>query len=1049
MAENVTTKFKVDISDLKQGISDANKQIKLANAEFKNATANMDDWAKSADGLSAKIKQQSSIVEQEQKKLDLLKQELARLNAAQESGQKVIDDLNAKYAESVKVYGESSAEAKEYAKQLAEAEAAQARNASAAEDLELKILNQDTALKIAEHSLSGYESSLNDLVSGSDTAAGATDDLTGSVDKTDSALTDTVSGGLNSFSVALGNLCSKVIETAIAKLGELADAVKESYLEFDSGRDNVIKATGATGEAAQELTKSYANVARKVVGDFDTIGGALGEVNTRFAYTGQELEDTTAAFLKFADITGMDATAAVRSVNRAMQNAGIPLENYQELLDQLAVAGQASGISVSTLSESLTKNGASMRQLGFNTEETIALLSQFELAGVNGETALAGLKTAVKNWGKEGKDANAEFHKAIDTIKTAPTDIAATEAAFETFGSKAGAELVEAIRSGRFAYDELLATIAESNGTVESTFDATQNASDRAALAIQNVRATAAEMANNFITKYEPQIQSAIQKIIDIIQEYAPKIESGIDWLTEHLPEVEAGVIAIAVAFASWKIASVITAVTTALAGMSAAEVVAAAKTWLLNAAMAANPIGLVVAAIAGLVTAFIVLWNKSEKFRNFWIGLWETIKKTAEKVWKTISKVFTDAYTKVTKTWNAAKSFFENIGKAVKAVFTAVRDWIINTASKAWKTVTSTFSGAANWFNNTVFKPIMKFFEPVIKFYKTAFEVIAQVAEGCWKAIKAVWSAVAGWFSNNVIDPLTKKFKDYWNGIKQAAEITWSGIKAIWSVVSTWFNNTVIQPVKSVFSDMWTGVKSAAETAWNGVKSVWSAVAGWFNSTIIAPVKDYFSTMWENVKSGASAAWDGITSVFGHVTDWFKDKFSKAWQAVKDVFSTGGAVFDGIKEGITAAFKNVVNAIIRGINKVISIPFNAINNTLDKLRNIDILGNKPFENVISRFDVPEIPQLEQGGILKRGQVGLLEGNGAEAVIPIERNTEGLKKIAGILAEDMKKSVATVNTGGQTVTNYNFNQTNNSPKALSRYDIYRQTRNLINAAKGV
>ena len=569
------------------------------------------------------------------------------------------------------------------------------------------------------------------------------------------------------------------------------------------------------------------------------------------------------------------------------------------------------------------------------------------------------------------------------------------------------------------------------------------------ALAMQNVKATAAEIANDFIVKYEPQIQSAIQKIIDIIQEYAPKIENGIDWLEANLPEIESLVIAIAAAFATWKFVSVITAVTAALAGMSAAEVLAAAKMWLLNAAMAANPIGLVVAAIVGLVTAFVLLWNKSEKFRNFWIGLWDVIKKTAEKVWKTITKVFTEAYTKVTKTWKVAKAFFDTLGKAVKAVFTAIRDWIINTTSKAWNTVKSTFSGAANWFNNTVFKPIMKFFEPVIKFFKTSFEVIAQVAEGCWKAIKLVWQAVADWFSKNVIDPLTKKFTDYWNAIKQASELAWNGIKAIWAVVSTWFDNTVIQPVKKVFSDMWSGVKSAAETAINGIKAVWSAVSGWFNTNIIAPVKDYFSTMWEGVKSGAAAAWDGITSVFGHVTDWFKDKFSKAWQAVKDVFSTGGAVFDGIKEGITAAFKNVVNAIIRGINKVISIPFNAINNTLDKLRNINILGNKPFENVISRFDVPQIPELERGGILKRGQVGLLEGNGAEAVIPLERNTEGLKKIAGILAEDMKQSVAMLNTGGQTVTNYNFNQTNNSPKALSRYDIYRQTRNLINAAKGV
>ena len=55
MANDVTTKFKVDISDLKKNISAANQQIKLAEAEFKNATVGMDDWAKSADGLSAAI----------------------------------------------------------------------------------------------------------------------------------------------------------------------------------------------------------------------------------------------------------------------------------------------------------------------------------------------------------------------------------------------------------------------------------------------------------------------------------------------------------------------------------------------------------------------------------------------------------------------------------------------------------------------------------------------------------------------------------------------------------------------------------------------------------------------------------------------------------------------------------------------------------------------------------------------------------------------------------------------------------------------------------
>ena len=92
--ENYTAKFRIDVSDLKKGIEEANKQIKLANAEFRNATAGMDDWGKSADGLSAKIKQQESIIEAEKKKLDLLKEQLARVNAAQEDGEKIISDLS-------------------------------------------------------------------------------------------------------------------------------------------------------------------------------------------------------------------------------------------------------------------------------------------------------------------------------------------------------------------------------------------------------------------------------------------------------------------------------------------------------------------------------------------------------------------------------------------------------------------------------------------------------------------------------------------------------------------------------------------------------------------------------------------------------------------------------------------------------------------------------------------------------------------------------------------------------------------------------------------
>ena len=109
--ENVTTKFKVDISDLKKNIQTANNQIKLLTAEMKNANAGMAKGAETADSLTTKIQKQSQIVQQEENKLQALKDQLARLNQHQQQGERIIADLTAKYQNAVQVYGEASNEA--------------------------------------------------------------------------------------------------------------------------------------------------------------------------------------------------------------------------------------------------------------------------------------------------------------------------------------------------------------------------------------------------------------------------------------------------------------------------------------------------------------------------------------------------------------------------------------------------------------------------------------------------------------------------------------------------------------------------------------------------------------------------------------------------------------------------------------------------------------------------------------------------------------------------------------------------------------------------
>ena len=94
------------------------------------------------------------------------------------------------------------------------------------------------------------------------------------------------------------------------------------------------------------------------------------------------------------------------------------------------------------------------------------------------------------------------------------------------------------------------------------------------------------------------------------------------------------------------------------------------------------------------------------------------------------------------------------------------------------------------------------------------------------------------------------------------------------------------------------------------------------------------------------------------------------------------------------------------------------------------------------------LPRLAKGGIVNKSMLANIGEAGEEAVIPLEHNKAGLKKIAGLLAKEMD-GVAVgggKTTGGGTV--YNFTQNNNSPKALSRYEIYRQTKNILRTVKG-
>lgn len=227
------------------------------------------------------------------------------------------------------------------------------------------------------------------------------------------------------------------------------------------------------------------------------------------------------------------------------------------------------------------------------------------------------------------------------------------------------------------------------------------------------------------------------------------------------------------------------------------------------------------------------------------------------------------------------------------------------------------------------------------------------------------------------------------------AAVVVW--IVAKWTAIKDWISKT-ISSIDAAFEQHLANVEAGVAAAVDWVIEKWTAV------------KEWFIGLWEKVSSGAVAAWDGIKSAFKSVPEWFQSKFRDAWQKVKDVFSTGGRIWSGIKEGIESTFHTVVNAIIRGMNTIIAVPFNKINSMLNTIRNAHFLGISPFQNMwgVNPLPVPQIPMLARGAVIPANRQFL-------AVLGDQRNGNNLEAPESLLRQIVREEA-----GGGAGSRYEF-----------------------------
>lgn len=366
--------------------------------------------------------------------------------------------------------------------------------------------------------------------------ADAADDTAEKVSKIDAAANalDTVSNKAGAAAKALAPLSA-----GAAAVGAASYA---AALDVDNGYDIVITKTGATGEALESLQGSMENIFTSLPIDAETAGTAIGEVNTRFQLTGEELEKLSQQFIEFSEINGTDLNTSIDNVDTILNKFNVDASQAGNVLGLLTKTGQDTGLSMDTLENSLMQNGSTLKEMGLGITESVNLLAAFENNGVDATTAMAGLKKSVKNYTAEGLSTDEALQKTIDRIKNASTETEALSIAQETFGSKGFAEMAQAIREGKLSLDDLGTSLDDYGNVVQDTYESTQDPWDEAKTTLNNLKLAGSDLAGTALSALKP----AIEKVTSAVKNFTDWFRNLSDGQKETIAIILAVVAALA-----------------------------------------------------------------------------------------------------------------------------------------------------------------------------------------------------------------------------------------------------------------------------------------------------------------------------------------------------------------------------------------------------------------------------------------------------------------------------------------------------------------------
>ncbi|KSU22212.1 Phage tail length tape-measure protein [Lactococcus lactis subsp. lactis] len=420
------------------------------------------------------------------------------------------------------------------------------------------------------------------------------------------------------------------------------------------------------------------------------------------------------------------------------------------------------------------------------------------------------------------------------------------------------------------------------------------------------------------------------------------------------------------------------------------------------NAAIAANPIGMIVIAIMAVVAALVYFFTQTTAGKQIWQDFINWLKNA----------------------WQGISSFFSGLWNGIVQIFnttvTAIHDFVV----PIFNTIASGIQIAMNLIWSVIqiawqlIKVTIEFVVGgIIAYIKFGFNTLVSIIQFVMNIIKSVITTVWNFISPFIMGVV--------NGIKNAISIAWNAISSIISSVMNAIKSFIVpiwNSIKAVISSVMNAIKSVISSIWNSIKSVVSSVVNTIKNTVTSifnAIKATVTSIWNGIKNAISNAVNGAKSVVTSVFNVIKGTISSVVNSIKGVVTSVFNTIKGTISNVVNSIKSTVTSVFNAIKSAMTGPIEAAKGVINGIVN-KIKGLFNFKLKFPKIDIPHIPLphfklsgsfnplkgkipsigvdwYAKGGILNSPTIFGMNGNnlqvggeaGREAVLPLNKDTLG------------------------------------------------------------